>query len=82
MIDVDALLDKAKKSDVYVKCHACKWLATRPPEEREKWEDIIEDRRGTFPQIEKAMAMVLPGTVPSPRAHSLIHHRDGKHRER
>jgi len=81
VIDVEALLDEAKRGSVVVKCIVCKWLATRPEAEREKWQEMIYMKRGTFSQIEKAMDMVPKGDIPSPRAHSLIHHRTGKHGE-
>lgn len=57
-VDVGALLEASSASKTR-QCGTCRWLESRPTDERAKWEEAIAQPL-TFPaeQVARAMAMV------------------------
>jgi hypothetical protein len=79
VVDVMALL---KESSVEPKrCLTCRWLDTRPDDERGKWEEALAQPK-TFhgTQVARAMSQVKT-TEPTPTAGSIANHRSGHRRE-
>lgn len=77
MVDVMALLSEAKAREGQG-CHTCKWLGTRPDDERAKWAGALAET-GSYnsAQISRAMAAADPDGAPG--VSSIINHR-GQHR--
>jgi hypothetical protein len=77
MVDVMALLEESAL-DEGQRCHTCRWLETRPDDERQKWVEAL-DQPKTWPatQVMRAMRRV-PDAGRTPTTGSILNHR-GKH---
>lgn len=82
MVDVMSLL-AAEKRDEGQKCNTCRWLETRPADERAKWEEALADD-GSYLRAHIARAIrranelqPSPEGTPIPGPDSLSNHRGG-----
>lgn len=84
MIDVDALLAESA-NETTRHCKTCKWLASRPEDERRKWVIALEQpKTWSGAQVARAMALVprLDGAPEAPQSGSVQNHRTGHVRGR
>lgn len=81
-VNVEALLSESAIDTTHLTCQTCRWLDSRPDDERQKWIEALSQPK-TWPgaQIARAMAMVEQpeGAPVAPTDNSVQNHQRNKH---
>lgn len=82
VLDVEQLVAE-HQSPPTVQCRTCRWLDSRPADERPRWEAVLSDRkRWRHAAIHRAMLSVSTDDSPPLTRGSIENHRQQAHRSR